>query len=65
MEREAQLAAIGRLDTMFDRAGVEYWIFGGWAVDFRVGAVTRDHDDIDIATWKTDAAAVGILLTAE
>jgi hypothetical protein len=26
-----------------------YWLFGGWAVDFHAGRVTRDHADIDLA----------------
>jgi aminoglycoside-2''-adenylyltransferase len=62
---EDQLTAIGHLDAMFERAGVDYWLFGGWAVDFHAGAVTRDHADIDIAVWSEDAAAVHALLTAD
>ena len=27
---------------------------GGWAVDLHAGAVTREHDDIDIAVWLDD-----------
>jgi hypothetical protein len=39
-------------------------LFGGWVVDFWVGFV-RDHDDIDIAAWRSDpdlinAALVGV-----
>jgi Aminoglycoside-2''-adenylyltransferase len=60
-----QLAAIGRLDKLFDRDRVDYWLFGGWAVDFHAGVVTRDHADIDIVVWRTDAAAVHALLTGD
>jgi hypothetical protein len=60
-----QLAAIGRLDELFGRVRVDYWLFGGWAVDFHAGVVTRDHADIDIAVWHADAAAVDALLTAD
>jgi hypothetical protein len=28
---------------------IAYWLFGGWAVDFHAGQVTREHGDIDIA----------------
>jgi hypothetical protein len=31
-------------------------------VDFYVGAVTREHGDIDLAVWSQDAAAIGSLL---
>jgi hypothetical protein len=65
MNGEDQLMAIGRLDAMFERARVDYWLFGGWAVDFHAGAVTRDHADIDIAVWSDDASAVHALLTAD
>ena len=38
---------------------------GGWAVDLHAGAVTREHDDIDIAVWLADEARVAALLVAE
>jgi hypothetical protein len=63
--RVDQLATIRRLDTMFERSRFEYWLFGGWAVDFHAGAVTRDHADVDIAIWQADSAAVHELLTAD
>jgi hypothetical protein len=50
-----QLAAIGMLAKVLERHGIRYWLFGGWAVDFWVGAVTRDHDDVDVAAWRADA----------
>jgi hypothetical protein len=65
MSREYQLAAIKRLDTMFERDRIDYWLFGGWAVDFHAGKVTREHADIDIAVWHTDLDAVDALLAAD
>jgi hypothetical protein len=62
---EAQLAAIADVGEALDRSGFEYWLFGGWAVDFHVGAVTREHGDIDLAVWLHDAQAVGSLLQAD
>ena len=41
-----------------DAAELEYWVFGGWAVDLWVGRLTRPHDDIDILVWRHDEAAV-------
>ena len=65
MSREYQLAAIKRLDTMFERDRIDYWLFGGWAVDFHAGTVTREHADIDIAVWHADFDAVDALLAAD
>jgi hypothetical protein len=36
-----QLETIGWLHALFTEHGVDYWLFGGWAVDFHVGRVTR------------------------
>ena len=52
------LEAIGSLGATLDRHGLDYWLFGGWAVDFWVGSVTRAHDDIDIAAWRVDYDAI-------
>ena len=61
---EEQLAAIASLSRVLDRQGVDYWLFGGWAVDFWAGDVTREHDDIDIAAWRDDYDAIGAALEA-
>jgi Aminoglycoside-2''-adenylyltransferase len=55
---EDQLAAIASLADALDSRGVEYWLFGGWAVDFWVGEVTRRHDDVDVAAWRHDYDAI-------
>jgi hypothetical protein len=57
-----QLAALGRVDGALEEAGIEYWLFGGWAVDFHHGTVTRAHDDVDIAVWSDDVARITELL---
>ncbi len=44
---------------------MEYWLFGGWAVDFHAGSITRSHDDIDIAVWLDDHDRIARLLAAE
>ncbi len=43
---------------------MEYWLFGGWAVDFHAGSVTRPHDDLDLAVWLKDLDRIAALLTA-
>ena len=49
-----QLAAIESLAHVLEQRGIDYWLFGGWAVDFWVGAVSRAHHDIDVAAWRHD-----------
>jgi Aminoglycoside-2''-adenylyltransferase len=58
MTEDAQLGAIGHLHDLLGRLGIPYWIFGGWAVDFHAGRVTRDHADIDMAVWFSDLERV-------
>jgi hypothetical protein len=60
-----QLSALADVGELLDRGGFEYWLFGGWAVDFHVGTVTREHDDIDLAVWLHDADAIGSQLRAK
>lgn len=61
---KGQLIHLAKLHDAFDRAGVDYWLFGGWAVDFHVGRVTREHADIDIAIWHADLTRVAGILAA-
>lgn len=44
---EEQLSAIDELVTVARELGVSVWLRGGWAVDFFLGRVTRDHADVD------------------
>jgi hypothetical protein len=53
-----QIEAIASLDAALGSARIEYWLFGGWAVDYWVGRVTREHDDIDAAAWRRDYDAI-------
>ncbi|HEY2848740.1 MAG TPA: hypothetical protein VGI97_02600 [Gemmatimonadaceae bacterium] len=59
----SQLAALAELDRSFAAHGLAYWLFGGWAVDFHAGRVTREHTDIDIAVWSVDLTRVATLLS--
>jgi hypothetical protein len=60
-----QLAALARVHELLERYGIEYWLFGGWAVDFHAGAVMRAHDDLDIAVWLNDHNRIAALLAAD
>ena len=57
-----QLAALAGVDARFEHAGLAYWLFGGWAVDFYAGSITRPHDDVDIAVWRDDLRRLAVLL---
>lgn len=43
---------------LFEAAGVEVWLDGGWGVDALLGEQTRDHDDLDIAIRTGDNPAL-------
>ena len=36
-------------------ASVEFWLRRGSAVDFFLGRITREHEDIDLFVWGNDA----------
>ena len=61
---EEQLAAIASLDAALAEAGLDYWLFGGWAVDLWVGTVTRRHEDIDAFARRSDYDAIKSALGA-
>lgn len=60
----AQLDALRQVTAGFERNHIDYWLFGGWAVDFQAGAITREHDDVDVAIWLDDMPRIGSLLEA-
>ena len=48
------LRAVSALFEFYDRP---YWIAGGWAVDLRIGAPRRQHDDVDVMILERDLDA--------
>lgn len=50
----AQLNIIREISDVLSRAAIDHWLFGGWAVDFAVGEVTRQHRDVDFVVWEGD-----------
>jgi hypothetical protein len=60
-----QLSALARVNDLLGEAGIAYWLFGGWAVDFYVGSVTRAHADLDAAVWLDELPRTAALLEAE
>jgi Aminoglycoside-2''-adenylyltransferase len=64
-EEEEQLSALGQVCGRLVEAGIDHWLFGGWAVDFYAGEVTRAHDDLDLAVWLADLPQIAKLLEAD
>ena len=60
---DRQLSAIAGLVRVLESRGIDFWLFGGWAVDFWAGEVTREHDDIDVAAWRADYHSIQVALT--
>lgn len=50
-QTESQLNILKGISAIFCSLEHEFWIRGGWAIDFLLGKVTRLHDDIDLITW--------------
>jgi 2''-aminoglycoside nucleotidyltransferase len=48
----AHLATIRELFDTAESSGIPLWLESGWAIDARLGMVTRPHDDIDVAYPK-------------
>lgn len=62
LTQQQQFAAIAELNELLSRHRIAYWLFGGWAVDFHLGRITRSHADIDMAVWSIERAHVAELL---
>jgi hypothetical protein len=60
----SQLEGLRDVVAAFDAAGIEHWLFGGWAVDFHVGEMTREHGDIDLGIWLDDMPRIEEALAA-
>lgn len=50
-ENQAQLDALSELALLFSSHGIEFWLRGGWALDFLLGRETRPHRDVDVVVW--------------
>jgi hypothetical protein len=51
------------IHRLFTRSNIDFWLRGGWALDFLLGDMTRTHSDIDFVTWKKHATTVKQLLS--
>ena len=53
-----QLRLIDEIRDTLEAAGVAWWLFGGWAIDFHLGSVSRAHGDIELYIRSVDAERV-------
>jgi lincosamide nucleotidyltransferase A/C/D/E len=53
-ETEMTSEALVELLGVFEDAGIEVWLDGGWAVDALLGIQTRSHKDVDIILRAAD-----------
>ncbi|WP_067508006.1 nucleotidyltransferase domain-containing protein [Actinoplanes sp. TFC3] len=58
----SQLSVIQQTVRLSAAAGVDVWLRGGWALDFFLGEVTREHLDIDFFCRAEDADRLVVLL---
>lgn len=49
---------------LFEAAGIDVWLDGGWAVDAALGEQTRSHKDLDIILQSTDLPRLREILGA-
>jgi hypothetical protein len=55
----SQLRTIGWLHSYFAKQSIVYWLFGGWAVDFHAGRVTRHHEGVTLRSGSPISLASG------
>jgi hypothetical protein len=60
---ERQLALIAEVHSAARDSGLPLWLRGGWAMDFFLGEVTREHADIDWFARVEDAGPLAGTLT--
>ena len=44
--------------NVLQRAGVDVWLDGGWAVDALVGKQTRQHEDLDVVVGLNEVETI-------
>src|SRR5262249_43060382 len=50
-----QFALLQEILEICESKAIPIWVRGGWAVDFALGQITREHEDIDFFAWAQDA----------
>jgi hypothetical protein len=61
---DGQLTILGEIAELARGVNADLWLRGGWAMDFFLGRITRQHDDIDLFTLETQLVALDVTLQA-
>ena len=61
---DVQLTLIEEIGTLLEQSRIRFWLRGGWALDFHLGRLTRQHADIDLVTWLRHRERIRRLLTS-
>ncbi len=57
------IAFIQQLMAAAEARNLPLWLQGGWAIDARLGRITREHGDVDLAfPGERQAEFIGLLL---
>ncbi|MGA3599369.1 nucleotidyltransferase domain-containing protein [Lysinibacillus agricola] len=48
----SQLKVLSEISAITERLEIEFWLRGGWAIDFLLGKITRSHEDIDLTSFS-------------
>lgn len=59
---EATLDSLAELFALIEKAGLQFWLAGGRAVDFHAAMVTRPHTDVDLVVHHADKEELHSLL---
>lgn len=65
MKSEMPAEAAVKLLRLFESAGIDIWLDGGWAVDAALGEQTRPHKDLDIILQVSDLTRLREVLAGE
>jgi hypothetical protein len=57
-----QFTLISQIRSILHSASIPFWLRGGWAIDFLLGHVAREHSDIDLVVLKRNAVQLRRLL---
>ena len=60
-----QLAAISEMVDIARSLDSEIWLRGGWAMDFYLGRLTREHLDVDWYVWDSEMPVIANALVAQ
>jgi lincosamide nucleotidyltransferase A/C/D/E len=64
MPPEMTSAALVELIRLFEAAGIEVWLDGGWGVDALLAEQTRPHKDVDVVVRVSAVPALRRVLAS-